>query len=146
MLHWIDSNQTLAGWLLAVSVVLFIGGLLLMPILLARMPPDHFLRAEPHAWNWSGRYPALRLVVLVVKNLVGLVLLVAGLAMFVLPGPGIITILVGVSLLNFPGKRALELRIMRRGPVLRAVNWMRAKAKQSPLILPDGHASGGADP
>ena len=62
--------------------------------------------------------------------------MLAGIAMLALPGQGILTILVGITLLNFPGKRRLELRIVRQRRVLRAINWMRAKAKRPPLVLP----------
>lgn len=137
MLDWIRSNPALSGWLFGLSATMFVGGLVLMPILLARMRPDHFLQPTPPAESWRGRHPAIRLSILAIKNGLGAVLLLAGLAMLVLPGQGFITILVAISLLNFPGKRKLELRIVRQGPVLQAVNWIRAKAKQPPLVLPD---------
>ena len=41
------------------------------------------------------------------RNAVGLVLVTAGLAMLVLPGQGIITLLVGIILMDFPGKHRL---------------------------------------
>jgi hypothetical protein len=59
-----------------------------------------------------------------------------GLLMLVTPGQGVLTILVGVTLLDFPGKRALELWIVRQPAVLRVTNWMRAKAHREPLQLP----------
>jgi hypothetical protein len=116
---------------------MFVGGLVLMPVLLARMRPDHFVDPAPPAGSWRGRHPVIRFSFLAIKNLLGLLLLLAGLAMLVLPGQGIITILVAVSLLNFPGKRRLELALIRQGPVLQAVNWIRARADRPPLVLPD---------
>jgi hypothetical protein len=137
MLDWIRSNPTLTGWLFGLSVMMFVGGLILMPIMVARMRPDHFVNPDPPAESWRGRHRVFRLIVLAIKNGLGVALLLAGLAMLILPGQGIITILVGISLLNFPGKRRLELWIIRRGFVLHAVNWIPAKAKRPPLILPD---------
>jgi len=137
MLDWIKPHQALAGWLAGLSLLMFVGGLVLMPILVARMRPDHFVNRDPPQESWRGRHPAMRLIVRAIKNVLGVVLLLAGLAMLVLPGQGFITILVGVSLLNFPGKNRLELFIIRRGPVLQAIKWIRAKAKRPPLILPD---------
>jgi hypothetical protein len=78
---------------------------------------------------------------LALKNLIGLILVLAGIAMFVLPGQGIITVIVGISLLNFPGKRKLELRIFRQRRVLRAVSWIRKRANRPPLIMPPDDAS-----
>jgi len=136
MLDWIRSHQTLMGWLVALSVLMFVSGLVVMPLLVARMRSDYFLRRKPGPDSWSGRHPAIRIGVRAIKNAVGLALLLAGLAMLVLPGQGIITILVGISLLSFPGKRRLELRIVRQGPVLHAINWIRSRAGRPPLQLP----------
>ena len=137
MLEWLRSHQTLMGWIFALSGVMFVGGLVLMPILIARMGPDHFVRRNPPVESWRGRHPAVRLAGVAVKNVVGVVLLLAGLAMLVLPGQGVITILVGISLLNFPGRRKLELRIVRQRPVLLAINWIRTRARRPPLIIPE---------
>jgi hypothetical protein len=126
----------LIGWLLAVSVAVFLGGMIVMPLLVARMRPDYFVRRRPTADSWSGRHQGVRWIVFGLKNLLGVILLITGVAMFFLPGPGVITILVGLTLVNFPGKRRLELRIVRQRPVLRAINWMREKSGQPPLELP----------
>jgi hypothetical protein len=129
------------GWLFAASAVLFVGGLVAMPLLVARMRPDYFVRRRPGAESWGGRHPAVRFTLHAVKNLTGLVLLAAGIAMLVLPGQGIITIVAGLSLLDLPGKRRLELWIVRQRPVLHAINWIREKAHRPPLELPDDPAA-----
>jgi len=72
----------------------------------------------------------------VVKNVVGWLLVGAGVAMLVLPGQGILTLLVGLTLVNFPGKRDLELWLVRRVPVRRALDWIRRRAGRPPLQLP----------
>jgi hypothetical protein len=53
----------------------------------------------------------------------------------VLPGQGLLTILIALILLDFPGKRSLERRIIARPKVLRAVNGLRTKAGRPPLHL-----------
>ncbi len=136
-MDWIQSHAALIGWwALALSTVMFVGGLVFMPVLIIRMSPNYFLHPEPPAESWRSRHPALRISTLVVKNVLGAVLLLAGLAMLILPGQGIITILIAISLLDFPGKRSLEMRIIRRGPVLQAINWIRTRAGRPPLVLP----------
>jgi hypothetical protein len=80
----------------------------------------------------------LRLAFLALKNLFGGVLVLAGVAMLVLPGQGILTILVGLMFLDFPGKFALERRLARQPPVLRAINWIRARGGRKPLEMPRG--------
>jgi hypothetical protein len=137
---WIAANETLIHWLLGLSALTFVGGLVLMPILVARMRADYFVTREPSAETFAGRHPLLRWTILILKNVVGGVLVLAGIAMSLplFPGQGLITILIGFSLLNFRGKRRLELAIVRQPPVLRAIQWMRARANRPPLEMPDG--------
>jgi Putative transmembrane protein (PGPGW) len=135
--NWLQANQVILWWVFSVSAAMFLGGLVGMPILLVRMRSDYFVEPRPGEESWGGRHPVARWTIFVVKNFIGLGLLLAGLAMLVLPGQGVITILVAISLLNFPGKRRLELRIVRQPPVLHAINWIRARAGRPLLILPD---------
>ena len=71
-----------------------------------------------------------------VPAVVGMGLIVAGVAMLFIPGQGVLTILIGIMLMNFPGKHALERWLIRRRPIFRSVNWMRAKSGRPPLLLP----------
>ncbi|MCA9053000.1 MAG: hypothetical protein KDA75_04140, partial [Planctomycetaceae bacterium] len=100
---------------------------------LARMPADYFVREQPlrrddashWAWWLAGK---------VFKNSLGGLLFLAGVAMLVLPGQGLITMLIGMTLIDFPGKRALELAIIRRPRILRTINWLRARSGKPPVI------------
>ncbi|MHC4971331.1 MAG: PGPGW domain-containing protein [Planctomycetota bacterium] len=132
MLDWLREHL---WWTLTLSIVILVGTVVLVPVVVARMPSDYFVRPEPG--SWSRRHPLLRAALWAGRNLLGAVLVVAGLAMLVTPGQGILTILIGLIVLEFPGKRALELRLVRRPRVRRAIDWIRAKAKRPPLDLPD---------
>jgi hypothetical protein len=135
-LDWLRANETLLWWVFSLSAAMFLGGLALMPVLLARMRHDYFVRRKPPEESWGGRHPAARLIVLIIKNSLGILLLLAGVAMLVLPGQGLLTILLALSLLNFPGKRKLELRIVRQRPLLKGINWIRGRVGRPPLVLP----------
>ena len=80
-------------------------------------------------------YKQLMWMVAGVKIVLGMMLLLAGIAMLVLPGQGIITILVGLSLIPFPGKRRLELFLLSRKTVRSSLNWIRIKANKDPFIF-----------
>ena len=125
------------AWLFGLSLLLFVGSLLTIPLLVARIRADYFLTSDRRADGWLGRHPASRMTARVIKNSLGVVLLLAGLAMMVLPGQGIITVLVSLSLLEFPGKRALELRLIRQPSINRSINWMRKRSGRAPLIIPE---------
>ncbi|MGI9303339.1 MAG: PGPGW domain-containing protein [Gammaproteobacteria bacterium] len=132
---WISANETAAWWFGAISMLTFVGTLVAIPLLVARIPSDYFVRRKQHLKPDDG-HPALRLIGLTVKNVAGAIFVLAGVAMLVLPGQGIITILIGLMLMNFPGKIALELWIIKQAPVLKAINWMRGKAGKPALEIP----------
>ena len=57
--------------------------------------------------------------------------------MLFIPGQGLLTILMGLALLDFPGKRAAELRLIRYAPVNKSIDWIRRKSNKPPLRIPD---------
>jgi hypothetical protein len=69
------------------------------------------------------------------KNAIGIVFVVLGVVMLVLPGQGLLTIVVGLMLLDFPGKYEVELWVVRRPSILRAINWIRSRAHKPPLEI-----------
>jgi hypothetical protein len=89
--------------------------------------------------SWAKR-PALRLALLAGKNVLGGVLIVAGLLMLLVPGQGLLTIAVGLVLTDFPGKFRLERWLMRRRSVWRSINWLRRRAGREPLERPAASA------
>ena len=135
--RWAGEHPNALAWAFGVSLVLFMGSFILIPVLIARMRRDYFVAPDPDEHTWVGRHRVARATARVVKNVLGGALLVAGIAMMVLPGQGVITVLVALSLLEFPGKRALELRLIRQPQVNRVINWIRAKSGRLPLLIPD---------
>ena len=102
---------------------------------LVSLPPDYF-RDDAPAASWP-RSPVLRGLWKVAKNVLGLALVGLGLLLSLpgIPGQGILTILIGLILLDFPGKRSLERRLVTRPAVLRAINRLRARFNRPPMDL-----------
>lgn len=118
----------------ALSIVLFVLSVIGVPWFLARVPADYFSRHERVELGLPGRpRPPWWALLRFGKNLLGLVLFVAGIAMLVLPGQGLLTLVVSLFLLDFPGKRRIERRILGYRPVLRALNRLRLRAGRPPL-------------
>lgn len=123
-------------WLvLALLSIPFIGTLLFIPWAVVRIPPDYFRSRRRRREPWDDQPPLLRLCLVVLKNLLGVVLLLMGIAMLVLPGQGVMTMLVGLLLVDFPGKFRVERWLVTRGPILRSINWLRRRRGKSPLEL-----------
>lgn len=136
MLKSLLEHKELLAWLGGFSVVTFIGSLLLIPFLVVRMGEDYFMPHRDEEQTLAGQHPVLRATGLILKNLLGVLLIAAGITMLILPGQGLLTIVIGLMLLNFPGKRAFELRLIRIPALLRTVNRLRAGAHRPPLQLP----------
>jgi hypothetical protein len=136
-MDWAKSHQAIAWWIFAASIAVS----LLTPIAvgwaIVQLPADYFSRkTRPPLSTWE-EHPVLRPIYLIAKNLLGLVLIIAGIAMLVLPGQGLLTIVVGVVLMNFPGKYRLERWLATRRPVWRSLNWLRRRAGRPELQRPE---------
>lgn len=82
--------------------------------------------------HWTVRWGAVML-----KNILGVFLILLGILLSLpgVPGQGILTILLGLIMIDIPGKRPLEARIIKRPTVLAAVNRLREKYGKPPLEL-----------
>lgn len=129
--------QAALPWVLWLSGMTFLGSLIVLPILIIRMPSDYFVRSRPGPDSWPARHPIVRAAGLLLKNVFGIIFLLAGLIMLFTPGQGVLAALVGLSLMDIPGKKAWERRIVAHPRVHRALDKIRAKAGQPPLQLPD---------
>ena len=127
------------GVLGAVSAATFLVSVLGVPWLLTRLPDDFLVRAGSDA---PGRTSPVRVALRVGRNLLGLLLIATGVALLVLPGQGLLTIVVGGMICDFPGKRRLERKVLGRPPVLAAVNAVRRRAGRPPLRSPPSAPSG----
>ncbi len=115
------------------SIFIFLISILGISWFIAQIPEDYFLRSKRQPSKWREQKPILRFVVMFGKNLIGLSLIIGGLLMLVLPGQGLLTIVTGLLLVNYPGKYKLEQKLSSMPSIFRALNWIRSKAKKPPL-------------
>jgi len=123
---WFDHPVLWCG-LGGFSLLAVVGSIVLVPRYLAHLPQD-FLSAgdhEQHSMAWR-----------IVRNALGVLLVLLGIAMLILPGQGLITLMVGVLLVDFPGKQRLVQRVLGRPKILRAVNKLRGKRGSPALQAP----------
>jgi hypothetical protein len=135
MLNWIGDHRELLWLIGPVSVAIFVASILIIPALIVRIRPDYFGHAMRPASRWAHQRRFVRAAILVGKNLLGGVLMIAGLAMLVLPGQGLLTLLAGFLLIDFPGKYRLEKWLIRRRCILGPINWLRTRRKRQPLQI-----------
>jgi Putative transmembrane protein (PGPGW) len=120
--------------LTVISLVFFVGSLVAIPYILVWIPADYFDVRVPRHWM-QNHHPILRMMGHIVKNAIGAIFLFAGFLMLFLPGQGILTMLIGVSMLDFPGKRKIEAKMIGQRTLLGVINGMREKFRKPPLVL-----------
>lgn len=130
--QWCEQHPAVLAWAFAGSLLSLVLVAALLPVIVARLAPDHFLHPRREMAVRGGIYHwPLRIV----KNVLGVVFLLAGFLMLFLPGQGLLTMLIGLLLVEFPGKRALERRLIRR-PRLRAfLDGIRARRGRPPFQI-----------
>jgi small-conductance mechanosensitive channel len=155
MPEWLASRlpEWVTAWhLIVFSIVLAVSmaavSAAIVGVVLARLPADFFV--NPHAQRPIDRHPVLKAILVGVRNFFGYVLILLGILLSLpgVPGQGLLTILMGVMLIDFPGKRRVLRWLVSREAVLRNVNRLRAKAGQPPLLVelapPDCNGHGDA--
>jgi hypothetical protein len=134
LLDWLTQYQHLLVWMGVGSAFVFVISLLSLPWLVAQIPDDYFVPKKRQPTQWKTRQPLIRLIILIGKNCLGYMLLLGGILMLFLPGQGLLTMVTGLLLIDYPGKFRLERKIVNTPAVLKSLNWLRAKAKKPPLL------------
>src|SRR5688572_9057723 len=123
-----------------VGVLIFVGSFLvnlaIVSVILVNLPADHFSPNNKRRFA-SKSHPMLRPLMIVGKNVGGLLLVALGVVLSLpgVPGQGLLTILLGIMLLDFPGKRGLEYKLVSKPRVRDAINKLRRKFDKPDLIL-----------
>ncbi len=133
MWEWLERHEGLLLWLFVFSIVSLVLVALLLPVVVLRLPADYFVRE--HKVGGHGRRGWLDWLWHLGKNLLGALFVLAGIAMLVLPGQGLLTIVIGLLLLDFPGKRRIERRLLGQPRVLAVINGLRQKRGKPPLQM-----------
>ncbi len=131
LLIWSEQNASLLFGVVIASILLLLLTLLATPFLLARMPDNYFVQTP----NDKPRTP-IRMLIATIRTVLGVLLIITGILMFVTPGPGLVALVMGVSLCEFPGKHRLLQRLVSQPSVFSTLNWLRAKVDKPPFLLP----------
>lgn len=141
MMEWLTSfweSFTLGNVLLGVALFLVSLGIsfLAIGVVLVKIPANYFSSHYKQDFlpgsHWSVRWGAV-----IIKNIFGLFLIILGILLSLpgVPGQGVLTILLGLIMIDIPGKRPIEARIIKRPTVLSAANNLRLRYGKAPLEL-----------
>ncbi len=118
----------------ALVVGLAVASVVVAAALVVSLPSTYFVDG-PTPGGWPERPLVVRWAVGVLKNVLGAFLVVAGTLMLFTPGQGVLTVLLGLLLLDLPGKRTLERKLVSLPRVHQALNRLRARFGRPPLVL-----------
>jgi len=119
-----------------IFLVTFAVNLAIVSFILVRIPADYFKNNHKTQF-WSGPRPALRALGIIGKNILGVLLVALGVVLSIpgVPGQGLLTILLGIMLLDFPGKRTLERKLLNRPEIVKTINKLRQRFDRPALEL-----------
>src|SRR5215218_1502218 len=137
-MHWLSEFWASLTWTqILLGVGLFLGSLtfsfLSIGIVMVKIPENYFSSHYQQDFMpgspWIVRWGAV-----VAKNIFGFLLVILGIILSLpgVPGQGILTILLGLIMLDIPGKRPLEARIIKRPVILATINNLRARYQKPP--------------
>ena len=117
-------------------LITFIGSLVVTAWVVVRIPANYFHSSHAREF-WTDQPAAIRWAGIVAKNIAGVALVILGILMSLpgVPGQGLLTILIGIILMDFPGKAALERRVVGLPKILETINWVRRRRGHAPLAL-----------
>ena len=137
LFDWVAGHPVLAAQLVLISLALAVIYAIAVFFAVIHMSSDYFAHKAPAEATWRSRHPLLRFFIRGLKNAAGGGLVLLGVAMLVLPGQGILTILIGLTFLDFPGKRRLEIWIVQRPSIRHRIDRVRKQAGRPSLNMPD---------
>jgi hypothetical protein len=141
--QWIDDHIAIPGlpaWasVLIISLLMAAGSIAVTILALINIPADYFRGPHPPG-DTRWKHPILRWTIRVSRNVLGWFLVMLGIILSFpgVPGQGLLTILLGLMLVEFPSKRRLEQRFVRWPRVRDSVNALRRRFGRAPLELDD---------
>ena len=136
IIAWLEQHAELLEQLGHFSIVALMVTVVALPWAVMKLPADYFVSERRKPARRASQHPLVWAVLSFCKNLVGIFLILIGIAMLVLPGQGTVTILIGLAISNFPGKFAIEQRIASQPAVGNTLNKIRKLGGVSPLQMP----------
>jgi hypothetical protein len=128
IISWSSMNSDLLFLLGSLSIFILIISVFMMVLIISFLPEDYFKSENRNLISsvQNSSYPLLKLLVLITKNFFGVLLLLSGILMLVLPGQGILTIITGLVFMDYPGKYKFERKLLRQKGVINSINWIRS--------------------
>jgi hypothetical protein len=131
-----DVLQPLLGWLAMLSILTFFLSLILIPWVVGKLRQDCFLTLQQKE-KQTSHHSIGAIILAILRNILGMILLFAGILMLFLPGQGLLTILLGTLLISFPGKKRLINSLVHLPKIQHSMDWLRKKRGKPAFLWPN---------
>jgi len=120
----------------AIFLVSFFANLGIVTWILVKLPADHFSKSRKTKF-WAGPRPWIHAAKVIGKNIAGVLLVALGIVLSLpgVPGQGLLTVLLGIMLLDFPGRHRLEQKLLSKPSIVNSINKLRGRFGKKALEL-----------
>lgn len=125
-------------WLKALglfSACAFLGTLVAVPVIVGRLRDDFFVNRKQRKQAHRVQHPLLSFIIFFLRNGMGCIFVAMGILMLFLPGQGLLTIVIGLCFMDFPGKDNLLQRLVQISNIQQVLNWIRKKQNKTIFIF-----------
>lgn len=133
MIEMVVQHPSVLAWVSLVSVAGVVFGLLGASRLVCWLPSNYFMMFDKPDTTPKLFRPQIQIV----KNMAGGILVCLGLVMLIMPGQGLLTLFLGLVIMDFPGKRKVIRFLIRRKTIQNSLNWIRRKKRRPPFVFPE---------
>ena len=131
--YFLQNNQIFL-YISGLSTIFFLLSLVGLSWLISIIPHNYFVDKKRVSFI-KMKNPLMWLSIVIIKNSIGLILILCGILMLILPGQGVLTIITGLIFLDYPGKFKFERLLVRNKLILNSMNWIRRKLNKPDLII-----------
>ena len=131
---WLENNSYIFFYAGIVSIFIFVFSMFGLRLFIIAIPSDYFINKK-RVSALKNRSILLWIIYIVFKNIIGYIFIIMGLVALVLPGQGILMILVGLMMSDYPKKFDLEKKIITIKAVRKGINWIRIKSNVDKIKL-----------
>ena len=134
IINIVKERQAIISILSGISIVVFVVSLLSVPWMICQIPTDYFL--DSYFQKKRQRPLFVRGATVFVRNILGSGFFLLGFVLLFIPGQGLLTMFLGLMLMDFPGKKRMVKRFVGFERVRMSLNWIRKKRQVQPLRFP----------
>ena len=131
---WLENNSYIFFYLGILSILIFVFSIFGLRLFIIAIPSNYFINKK-RVSALKNRSILLWIIYIVFKNIIGYVFIIMGLVALVLPGQGILMILIGLMMSDYPKKFDLEKKIITIKTVRKGINWIRIKSNVDKIKL-----------